>query len=419
MAALTSRGYKVQPFKVGPDFIDPTHHTAICGKPSRNLDPFMMDERGVLETFEKASADADIAVIEGAMGLYDGVEGTEVASAAQVSKLLMAPVLLVVDVSAMSRSACAVVKGFREFDSNLSFGGVVFNKVGGDRHRGMIEASLEEKALGWMPKKGDLEVGSRHLGLKMAGEVDIGRNAGLAVEEFCDVDGIIAVARSPGRLPDIPRAASVKVTDEKVKVGVAMDRAFCFYYQDNLDRLVEAGAELIFFSPMEGRLPEVDGIYLGGGYPELYAKELESSRCREDVKRAIDDGMPVYAECGGLMYLTEGITVKGETFSMTGALPARAEMTGRLEALGYVNAKAVREGPISPGIGFNGHEFHHSKIICSDDARFALELSRGKGIMNGHDGICEHNAMGAYTHAYFTGEFASSLAGSIRKYARR
>jgi cobyrinic acid a,c-diamide synthase len=419
MAALTSRGFKVQPFKVGPDFIDPTHHTAICGRPSRNLDPFMMGERGVLETFGKASADADIAVIEGAMGLYDGVEGTEVASAAQVSKLLMAPVLLVVDASAMSRSACAVVKGFREFDSSVSFGGVVFNKVGGDRHRGMIEASLEDKALGWMPRKGDLEVGSRHLGLKMAGEVDIGRNAGLAVEEFCDVDGIIAVARSPGRLPDIPRASSVKVTDEKVKIGVAMDRAFCFYYQDNLDRLVEAGAELVFFSPMEGRLPEVDGIYLGGGYPELYAKELESSRCREDVKRAIGDGIPVYAECGGLMYLAEGITVRGETFSMTGALPARAEMTGRLEALGYVNAKAVREGPISPGIGFNGHEFHHSKIICSSDTRFALELSRGKGIMNGHDGICEHNAMGAYTHAYFTGEFASSLAGSMRKYARR
>jgi cobyrinic acid a,c-diamide synthase len=419
MAALTSRGFKVQPFKVGPDFIDPTHHTAICGRPSRNLDSFMMGDPGLLETFEKASAGADIAIIEGAMGLFDGVEGTEVASAAQVAKLLRAPVILVVDVSAMSRSACAVVKGFREFDGNVNLGGVIFNMVHGDGHRRMIEASLEDKALGWMQKKAGLEVASRHLGLKMAGEVDIGRNAGLAVEEYCDVDDIIAVAGSAGSLPDIQRAASSKATDEKVKVGVARDQAFCFYYQDNLDRLVEAGAELVFFSPMEGRLPEVDGIYLGGGYPELYAKELESSRCREDVKRAIDDGMPVYAECGGLMYLAEGIRVSGETFSMTGALPARAEMTGRLEALGYVNAKAIREGPISQGIGFNGHEFHHSKIICSGDARFALELSRGKGILNGRDGICEHNAMGAYTHAYFTGEFATSLAGSIRKYARR
>jgi len=418
MAALASRGYRVQPFKVGPDFIDPTHHTAICGRPSRNLDPFMMGERGVLETFEKASAGADIAVVEGAMGLYDGVEGTEVASAAQVAKLLAAPVLLVVDVGAMSRSACAVVKGFREFDRNVNVGGVVFNRVGGDRHRGMIETSLEDRALGWMPKKADLNVASRHLGLRMAGEVDIGRNAGLAVEEFCDVDGITSLARSAGRLPDIPGADCTEGHIDKLKIGVAMDGAFCFYYQDNLERLAESGAELVFFSPIKERMPDVNGLYLGGGYPELYAGELETSRCREDVKRAIEDGMPVYAECGGLMYLTEGITVDGKTFSMAGALPARAEMTGRLEALGYVNARSVREGPLLPGIEFSGHEFHYSKVVCHGDARFALELSRGKGIVNGHDGICEHNALGAYTHAYFTRELASSLAGSMYKYSR-
>ena len=418
MAALASRGYKVQPFKVGPDFIDPTHHTAICGRPSRNLDPFMMGERGVLETFERASAGADIAVVEGAMGLYDGMEGTEISSAAQVAKLLSAPVLLVVDTRAMSRSACAVVKGFREFDPGVNIGGVIFNRVGGDRHRAMIESSLEGKARGWMPWKSDLKVESRHLGLKMAGEIDIGRNAGTAVEEYCDVDGIVSLAGEAESLPDIPLAYGGKGHGRKVKIGVALDGAFCFYYRDNLDRLAGEGAELVFFSPMEGPMPDVDGLYLGGGYPELYAKELEASPCRSDIKRAVDDGMPVYGECGGLMYLSESIGADDKTYRMAGALPARAEMTGRLEALGYVSTKSVHESLFPAGVGYNGHEFHHSKLLCSGDARFALELSRGKGIEGGKDGVCEHNTIGAYTHAYFTGELAAVLVSSAYKYSR-
>lgn len=418
MAALAARGYKVQPFKVGPDFIDPTHHTAICGRRSRNLDPFMMGERGTLETFEKASAGADIAIVEGVMGLYDGVDGTEIASTAQVAKLLSAPVLLVVNVKGMSRSAGAILKGFKSFDTGVNIGGVIFNMVGSARHREMVERTAEASALGWILKNTELEVTSRHLGLKMADEASVGYKARHAIEEHCDLDGITSVARSAPKLPEAPLHAENASASRNVTIGVANDPAFCFYYADNLDRLKEAGAELAYFSPVDDRLPPVDGLYFGGGYPELHADALESSGCREAIRRAIDDGMPVYAECGGLMYLTESITINEKAYAMVNALPGRSEMTGRMQALGYVNAKATGSGPIAPGLELKGHEFHYSKTECSNDARFAFELSRGKGILQGLDGLYVHNAVGAYTHAYFSSEFAGSLVCSMKKYAR-
>jgi cobyrinic acid a,c-diamide synthase len=421
MAALTARGLKVQPFKVGPDFIDPSHHTAICGRPSRNLDPFMMGEPGVLETFLRACCGgdgvgrADIAVIEGVMGLYDGLEGTGTASTAHVAKLLSAPVVLVADVSAMTRSANALVRGFRTFDPEINFAGVIFNRVGGPRHRQMIEASLEAEPLGWMPRSEKLEVGSRHLGLNMASEDSRLKSAGEAIERHCEMSRIIEIAtRAPplecvaGLLPD--------GGGKHVTVGVAMDDAFCFYYRDNLDRLVEAGAVIEFFSPAAGRLPAVDALYLGGGYPELHAEKLEASRCRGDIRKAVDDGMPVYAECGGLMYLTESITSDGRDYRMAGALPARSVMTSRLQALGYIAGRFTGGPVFRPGLAYRGHEFHYSRVECGDDARFAIDTNGGKGIAGGLDGIYEHNAIGAYTHAYFTMEFARSFVDAALRY---
>ena len=415
MAALTARGYAVQPFKVGPDFIDPSHHSAICGRTSRNLDAFMMGEQGVVNTFTSACKGADMAVIEGVMGLYDGLEGTDTASTAHVAKLLGAPVILVVDVGAMSRSASALVKGFKEFDPEVDISGVIFNRIGGEGHRRMIEPSMPARPLGWIPYEKGVYVKSRHLGLNMAVEADGMKQAGEVLEKHCDLDGILGIARQSGELtvPVQPESG----TRQDIKIGIAMDDAFCFYYRDNFDRLIEAGAELVFFSPMKERLPSVDAVYLGGGYPELHAEQLESSPCREDIRSAVDDGMPVYAECGGLMYLTEGIETD-RVHKMAGVLPGRAVMTKKLQALGYVEAKAVSGPLFNHGTEYLGHEFHFSTVECDCDARFAIQMARGKGIGNGRDGMYEHNAIGTYTHAYFTRELAQSVVDSARKYRK-
>ncbi|HMK46563.1 MAG TPA: cobyrinate a,c-diamide synthase, partial [Methanocella sp.] len=233
MAALKARGYTVQPFKVGPDFIDPSHHTAICERSSRNLDPFMMSEEGVRHTFITACQDADIAIVEGVMGMYDGLEGTDFSSTAHVAKLLEAPVILVVDVGSMSRSANALVKGFQEFDPAVKIAGVIFNQVGGESHRHMIEASLQTPGLGWIRREQGIQVKSRHLGLNMAHETDRMRLAGEIVEKYCDIDRIINIAQQSG---DLPKANAAQEIEPDIIIGVAMDGAFCFYYQDNLDR---------------------------------------------------------------------------------------------------------------------------------------------------------------------------------------
>ncbi len=416
MAALAARGYTVQPFKVGPDFIDPTHHSAICGRPSRNLDPYMMGEDGVLATFAAACRGADIAVIEGVMGLYDGLEATDEASTAHVAKILDAPVLLTVDVKGMSRSACALIAGYAGFDPRLNLAGTVLNRIGTPRHRDLIEPGLPVPAYGWLPKREDLTVASRHLGLTMAIETQAMSAFGEVVESACDLDGIVALARSAPGLPD--GRAPAATPEPTVTIGVARDPAFCFYYQDNLDRLASAGAALVFFSPMNDRLPEVDGIYLGGGYPELHAAALASSRCREDIRHAADNGMPVYAECGGLVYLTERI--EGDAaFPMAGVLPAVTEMTGRIQGLGYVEAR-VTGGPFASGDGYvyRGHEFHYSRIACDPGARFALELTRGKGIEGGRDGLFAQNTLGQYTHAYFTRDSAAAIVHAAERFGR-
>lgn len=422
MQALTDRGLKVQPFKVGPDFIDPTHHTAICGRHSRNLDPFMMGVDGVLRTFSSAckgarsGGDADIAVIEGVMGMFDGLEGTDECSTAHVSRILGSPVALVVDVKGMSRSANALVKGFRAFDPSTRVEGVIYNRVGSPNHRKMIEASAEAPGLGWLPKNESMVIKSRHLGLQMAEETNVRKVQGKVVSEYVDIDAVITIASGAGQLPDLDDGQGNDRTD--VAIGVAMDRAFCFYYQDNLDALTAAGARLEFFSPASDRLPDVDGIYLGGGYPELYAADLEASPCRADIRKAADDGMPLYAECGGLMYLAESLVLDRE-YKMAGILPARAEMTNKLQALGYVKGKAADAGVLPPGMQIAGHEFHYSKTECSADARFAYRLSRGKGIADGRDGLTEHNTVGAYTHAYFSAENAASIVSAAEAYSKK
>jgi len=407
MAALKSRGLNVQPFKVGPDFIDPSHHTLICKRPSRNLDPFMMGEEGVIQTFERATKGADIAVVEGVMGMYDGIDGTDLASTAHVARTLNAPVILVVDVKGMSRSANALIRGYYDFDSTISIAGVILNRVGSLRHRQMIEYSLLSRALGWIPKREDIAIGSRHLGLQMAHETGLITGLGQIVEEFCDLDAIIACANSAHGVT-LQKKTSPSGYQKQIcaKIGVASDDAFCFYYQDNLDRLRAFGAELVFFSPLHDPIPDVDALYFGGGYPELHLPSLESSKCTRELKYVVDTAMPVYAECGGLMYLTREID-SDRCYKLCGILPASVKMTTKIQALGYVKGESVSNGSfLPPSQNLTGHEFHYSCMLPDRDAQFAFRLTRGKGIDSGRDGLTSENVIGTYTHAYFTNTFA-------------
>ncbi|HTY51691.1 MAG TPA: cobyrinate a,c-diamide synthase [Methanomicrobiales archaeon] len=417
MAAFTAQGLRVQPFKVGPDFIDPSHHTAICGRVSRNLDPFMMGEEEVARVFASASRGADLAVIEGVMGLFDGVDGGHIASTAHVAELLSAPVVLVVEPKGMSGSVHAVIEGYAGHRQATPPAGFIFNRVGSPRHRSLIEAGLRGRALGWVPKRDDLALGSRHLGLVMASEAAPDPSQAGVFEECCDLDAILDIARASPPFPDPGGPEPSRAPS--VTIGVASDAAFCFMYQENLDRLARAGARLVFFSPLADPLPGVDGLYLPGGYPELHAGELSASRFIGELGPACAGGMPVYGECGGLLALCESLSAEGREFPMARVLPARAELTGRVQALGYVEARATcSASALSPGLSFRGHEFHYSRVECGGDARFSLELARGKGILGGCDGLTEWDTVGAYTHSYFTDALAEGFVAAAERHRK-
>ncbi|MDD1663776.1 MAG: cobyrinate a,c-diamide synthase [Methanomicrobiales archaeon] len=416
MAAFAARGLRVQPFKVGPDFIDPSHHTAICGRVSRNLDPFMMGDDEVCAVFARASEGADLAIIEGVMGLFDGVDGSLVSSTAHVAELLSAPIVLVVEPRGMSGSVHAVIRGYTTYRPGTLPEGFIFNRVGSRRHRALIEAGLTGKALGWIPRSEDLTLSSRHLGLVMASEVTAPSSQSGIFEECCDLDAILDLARAA---PDLPEPQVLPPQQPcRVRIGVARDAAFCFTYQENLDRLIRAGACLVFASPLADPLPDVEGMYLPGGYPELHGEAISTSPFLRDLPEACNDGMPVYGECGGLLILCESLTAGGE-FPMARVLPARGILTRGVQALGYVEGRATgRAAALAPGLALRGHEFHYSRLECGRDARFTLELSRGTGISGGLDGLTEGNAVGTYTHCYFTDAFAESFVRAAEEYRR-
>ncbi len=372
MAALVRRGVKVQPFKCGPDFIDPTLHAAVTGRVSRNLDVRMCGADFVRHSFARHAPAEGISVIEGVMGLFDGGQG----SAAHLARLLSIPVLLVVDVRSAAESVAAVVRGFEDLDPEVRVAGVVLNRVGSERHRQLVTDAVARhcraKIIGVLPRQEEISLPSRHLGLYMGDEVRLHRER-LAqwVEQHLDLERLLVLAGQAAPAPAADRArpprAAAASRQERVRIGVARDEAFCFYYQDNLDMLAASGAELVFFSPLHDRsLPEgVQGLYLGGGYPELHAPALAANTAmRHQVLEFSRAGHPVYGECGGFMYLTRSITdQEGNSHPMVGVFPVQSRMRPHLRRLGYRRVRCqCRTILADQEQELYGHEFHYSDI---------------------------------------------------------
>jgi cobyrinic acid a,c-diamide synthase len=358
-AALRARGLRVATFKVGPDYLDPSWHARASGAPSHNLDGWMMGREAVLGTFARASG--DVALIEGMMGLYDGASPTsDEGSAAEIARWLDAPVVCVVDAWAIARTIGAIALGVRQFDARVNLAGIVANRVGGRAHLELLKAACPD-VLGGLPRKDELAIPERHLGLHHAAQVgdDPVRAWAALVEEWGLADRVLAIARTAPPLPPRPTPAPGATN---CRIAVARDAAFHFYYEDNLARLESLGAELVFFSPIADRLPPVDAVYLGGGYPELHAEALSRNAELRAALAAFSG--PIYAECGGLMYLCRALrTVDGRTHEMAGLVDVVAEMTPSLQALGYVEVSTVAPSLLGPaGTKYRGHQFRHGRL---------------------------------------------------------
>jgi cobyrinic acid a,c-diamide synthase len=414
MRALRDRGLKVQPFKTGPDFIDPSYHHLATGQPSRNLDGFMMTPGDILETFQRNSRGADIAVVEGAMGLYDSHNALEEkGSSAEISKIIQAPVALIANAERMSRTAAPFVLGYKLFDRDVDIRGVILNRMGSKRHRDKARLAVEKLAgmevLGTVPRRPEVKVPERHLGLVPAYERErldaLFDDLAALVEEFMDVDRIIEIAEAAGEMEDVEINPIFQPKDETgAKIGILRDECFTFYYQDSLDALRARGAELVTINAIEDkRLPEVNALYIGGGFPEVFAEQLEKNvSLREAIRTFCEEGRPVYGECGGLMYLGEEIVTKeGATHEMVGYLPIRTRMQERFQALGYVITDVAKDTFLYPkGARLVGHEFHHSKVEALGKLDFAYKNERGTGIEGAKDGIIKQNTLASYLHVH-------------------
>lgn len=416
MAALIKRGIRVQPFKVGPDYIDPMFHTFITGRASRNLDSWLLEEETVKYLFMKNSVDADIAVVEGVMGFYDGFGGKSIeGSTAHVAQITGAPVILVINGEAMSLSAAAIVKGFAEFDSNANIKGVIINNISGESHYNIIKDGIENNTqipvLGYLKRNKDLSIESRHLGLVTSSEIpqlkEKVEKLATQVEATINLDLLIKLSREAAEI-HINSSFDLSPVGQP-RIAVALDKAFSFYYRDNFDLLEQLGAELIFFSPIsDQKLPEnIDGLYLGGGYPEVWAKELQNNySMKEDIRKLIESGLPTYAECGGFMYLTDSLVDKtGNEYKMAGIIPGKSQMTNSLKRFGYVFINVTDENILADkGAEIRAHEFHYSETIVNDDIETCLEVSKSKEPGTGRMWNCGFrvkNVLAGYPHLHF------------------
>jgi cobyrinic acid a,c-diamide synthase len=418
MECLKRRGLTIAPFKVGPDFIDPGYHRLVCGVPSINLDPWMCSPEFVLETFIRNSAGKDVAIVEGVMGLFDGISGvSDQGSTAHVAKIVGSPVILVVDARSQARSAAALVQGFARFDPRVRIAGVIFNNVGSEQHARILREAVESLELeipvvGCIPRDSLLDIPSRHLGLVTAEEnplsQDFRDHLATVVRDSIDLALLWAVCKPP-----VPELAPLDLRPTasppaRVRIGVARDAAFCFAYSDNLRLLRLAGAEVVPFSPLsDAGLPEeLDGLYLPGGYPELFAETLAANRTMvAAVGDAVAAGMPVYAECGGFIYLTRGVHSVGDGHSFhefVGVFPVKTTMLPRRRALGYREVEFLEDSIIARrGETARGHEFHYSEMEPMPESVERIYRVKKSGHDLGLEGFRQNNCLASYLHLHF------------------
>jgi len=397
--ALERDGQTVQPAKAGPDFIDPSHHAAITGRPSRTLDPWLEGNAGMRRNYHRGIG--DICVVEGMMGLYDG----SVTSTASVAAALDLPVVLVVDASAGMQSVAASALGFQQYATHAGVDadvvGVIAQRAHGGRHETGIREALPDglSYFGRVPPREGLDLPERHLGLHLGEETTVGDDALDGVAQCLDAQALGAAARTASDPP--AEATHAPAADaERPRIAVAQDAAFRFVYPGTRERLAALG-DVVTFAPTAGDdLPACDGVYLPGGYPELHATALASGPALASLAHAASDGLPVFGECGGLMALAESLTTTDDdTYTMAGVLPVRVEMHDRYQALEMAEVRATDAAPFaSPGASYCAHEFHYSSATADADARFAFEMVRGTGIDGDHDGLTEYATVGTYAH---------------------
>ncbi len=413
-AALRGRGEVVQPFKKGPDYIDPLWLGLAAGRPCYNLDPYLSDAEEIRADLAQRMHGASLALVEGNKGLYDGLDLHGSNSNAALATLIGAPVVLVIDARGMTRGIAPLILGYQAFDPNIRIAGVILNQLGGSRHEAKLRAVIAHytgvPVIGAVQHDEHMTIVERHLGLVPSNEAPAARacvdEIAARVAAQVDLDGLLAIARAAPPLPGAGRPArsAPAPQDSPVRVAIARDAAFGFYYPGDLEALRAAGAELIAFDALrDARLPEADGLFIGGGFPETHMGALAANAAlRAEVRKAIEDGLPAYAECGGLMYLARGIEWNGRRAEMAGALPADIVMHARPVGRGYVHLREtgkspwprpVREQPI------RAHEFHYSSVEnLPADTEFAYEVERGHGIDGHHDGIVHRNLLASYAH---------------------
>jgi len=412
---IKKRGYSVQPFKVGPDYIDPSYLSAISGNDTINLDVWLMGENELVQSFVKNSA-SGVSVIEGVMGYYDGFGGkTNYASTHHVASLLKSPTVLVLDASKAARSIAATALGFTKFHRNSRIIGIILNKIGSKKHENMCRqalANLKVPILGSIVKNSE-SMESRHLGLIPVKEQKSLQNkirkVSREISDSLDIDKIIQICKN---VSELPKAQSKKIKKPIATVAVALDSSFNFYYHDNLDALRREGAKLKFFSPVtDKKIPKCDLIYIGGGFPEVLGQSLERNTImRKMIKKHAEEGMPIYAECGGLMYLTKSISFGKKKYKMVGLFDAETQMTKKM-TLNYTEGRITSNCLVSGPAKFRAHEFHYSKIgNLARDAKLVYDLKIGEGISGKKDALSEYNTLASYCHLYFdSAKYATKL----------
>ncbi len=423
ISLFKEKGFDVTPFKKGPDYIDSGWLAKASGAPCYNLDLFMMTHEQAVSSFINHTQSSEIAIIEGNRGLFDGVDHEGTFSTAALAKLLSAPVIITIDCTKATGTIAAMILGCQKMDPDVSIGGVVLNRIATSRQESVIRKGINNQCgipvLGVIPRLRKDPFPERHMGLTPYQEHK-GIEESIAVvagfgEKYLDMDGILRVAQNAGELKTKVRSQKSEVskkgkwtTDNSPRIGIIRDSAFQFYYQDNLDKLKERGAELVEVSPLkESRLPDIDVLYIGGGFPETHSISLaENKDFRSSLHNAVQDGLPVYAECGGLMYLGQNIVLDDHTYPMVGALPITFGLEKRPRAHGYTLIEVVNANPYFPvKTVLKGHEFHYSYLLDIDRnaVKMVFDVKRGKGIVDNMDGLCYKNVLATYTHLHAIG----------------